>query len=76
MSPEELKIKLESIASEFMSLSNELEELESKLTLNMDKKAVSEIILNLHWAAENITVISLHQVGKALDDNMGTGLKD
>jgi hypothetical protein len=73
MTPDELKNKFDSLADTFMVLSKQLEDLESNLSLNMDKKALSEIISELHWAAENSTVIGLHQIGEALDDNMGTG---
>ena len=76
MKPEELKNKFDSLATNFMALSKELEELDSSLALAMDKKALSEIVTNLHWAAENSTVIGLHQIGEDLDDNMGTGLSD
>lgn len=45
-----------------------------ELKLQMDQKALSEIVSNLTWAAENSTVIGLHQIGEALDDNMGAGV--
>ena len=61
---------------ELMALSKELESLEPELSLEMDKKALAEIISNLHWAAESSTVIGLHQIGEALEDNMGTGISN
>ncbi len=76
MKSDELKNKFDSLADTFMALSKELEDLEPKLSLNMDKKALSEIVSELHWAAENSTLIGLHQIGEALDDNMGTGHSD
>ncbi|AWM60500.1 hypothetical protein C6Y58_13745 [Stutzerimonas stutzeri] len=57
-----------------MALSKELESLAPELSLEMDKKALAEIISNLRWAAENSTVIGLHQIGEALEDNLGTGI--
>lgn len=68
--------EFEKIASKLMALSKELESLEPELSLEMDKKALAEIISNLHWAAENSTVIGLHQIGEALEDNMGTGISN
>ncbi len=71
MKPEELKVTFDKISSDFMSLSKELEILETNLELKVDRSALAEIISNCHWAAENTTVIGLHQIGEALDDNMG-----
>ncbi|WP_287029707.1 hypothetical protein [Pseudomonas sp. UBA6310] len=68
------RVEFEKIASKLMALSKELESLEAEVSLEMDKKALAEIITNLHWAAENSTVIGLHQIGEALEDNMGTGV--
>ena len=68
------QVELEKISSKLMTLSKELESLASELSLEMDKKALAEIISNLRWAAENSTVIGLHQIGEALEDNLGTGI--
>jgi hypothetical protein len=76
MKPDELKNKFDRLADTFMALSQELEDLKPNLSLKMDKKALSEIVSELHWAAENSTVIRLLQIGEALDDNMGTGYSD
>ncbi|WP_444945462.1 hypothetical protein ACJJIP_14940 [Microbulbifer sp. VTAC004] len=76
MEPEKLKRKLDVVVTSCMQLSRDLQSLEAQLSLNMDRKAIREIIGNLHWAAENTTVVGLHQVGEALEDNMGTGLND
>lgn len=69
-----IQVEFEKIASKLMALSKELKILEPEVSLEMDKKALAEIINNLHWAAENSTVIGLHQIGEALEDNMGTGI--
>ncbi|WP_020412083.1 hypothetical protein [Microbulbifer variabilis] len=74
MEPEELKRKLDVVAATCMQLSRELQSIDAQLSLNMDRTEIREIIGNLHWAAENTTVLGLHQVGEALEDNMGTGL--
>ncbi|WHI50168.1 hypothetical protein P3339_17200 [Microbulbifer sp. MLAF003] len=76
MEPKELKRKLDIVATSCMQLSRDLQSLDTQLSLNMDRKAIREIITNLHWAAENSTVIGFHQIGEALEDNMGTGLHD
>lgn len=76
MEPEELKSKVDRLADTFMALSKKLKELEPNLSLAMDKEILSEIVSELHWAAENSTVIGLHQIGEDLSDNMGTGLSD
>ena len=68
------QVELEKIYSKLITLSKELESLASELSLEMDKKALAEIISNLRWAAENSTVIGLHQIGEALEDNLGTGI--
>ncbi|WP_395503620.1 molybdenum cofactor biosynthesis protein MoaE [Ectopseudomonas mendocina] len=68
------QVELEKISSKLITLSKELESLASELSLEMDKKALAEIISNLRWAAENSTVIGLHQIGEALEDNLGTGI--
>jgi len=68
MNPNTTQEKFEKIASKLMALSKELESLASELSLEMDKKALAEIISNLHWGAENSTVIGLHQIGEALED--------
>ncbi len=69
-----LKEKFDDLANTFMELNQEVDKLLPELELQMDKQALSEIASNLTWAAENSTVIGLHQIGEALDDNMGTGV--
>ncbi len=72
----ETKAKLDRVSDNLFQLSIELESIKSDLKYNMDKKAISDICRDLRWATENCTVVGLHQVGEALDDNMGTGLFD
>jgi len=74
MESEELKRKLDVVATSCMQISRVLQSIDAHLSLNMDRKAIREIIANLYWAAENSTVVGLHQIGEALDDNMGTCL--
>ncbi|WHI47603.1 hypothetical protein ACJJIW_15415 [Microbulbifer sp. JMSA004] len=76
MEPEELRWKLDIVATSCIQLSGELQSLYAHLSLSLDRKAIREIITNLHWVAENFTVVGLHQTGEVLDDNMGTGLHD
>ena len=73
MTPTEIKNKFDSIADSVMILSRELNELSSMLQLSGDRKAVQSMTTELHWIAENCTVVGLHQVGEALDDDMGMG---
>ncbi|MDR6984897.1 phosphomevalonate kinase [Rheinheimera pacifica] len=73
MTPNEIKNRFDDIADRVMILSHELDELTSLLQLSGDRKAVQSIRTDLHWIAENCTVVGLHQVGKALDDDMGMG---
>lgn len=76
MKPQELKDEFDSIACSFLALSKKLEALQKHVNLNADKKVISELVSELHWAAENSTVIGLHQINKALEDNLGSGLAD
>lgn len=73
MTPEDRKSKLDDIAKRLFDLREELCRLAPDFELAVDKKAVGHIITDLAWAVENCTVIGLHQVGKALEDNMGFG---
>ncbi len=43
------------------------------LEYDCDLKAARAIGTDLTWAMENTSVISAHQVGKAMNDNMGHG---
>ena len=73
MTSNEIKNKFDDIAGRVMILSRELNELSSMLQLSEDRKAVQLMRTDLHWIAENCTVVGLHQVGEALDDDMGMG---
>ena len=64
------------LSHDLWKIVKELESVYPELKYNMDKKAIVNIITDLNWAVENCTVVGLHQVEKALDDNMGTGLSD
>ena len=71
-----LKNKMDALSSDLWKIAETLDSIQSDLKYNMDKKAILAIITDLHWASENCTVIGLHQIEEALDDNMGTGLQD
>lgn len=45
--------------------------LDDKLELLVDRIAISRIATDLAWAVENTSVVALHQIGEALEDNMG-----
>ncbi len=66
-----LQKEFEKISYKLIDVLDKLEELESQLTLDCDKREISVIIGDLFWAVENCTVIGLHQIGQALDDKMG-----
>jgi hypothetical protein len=74
MKPIRLKQECDSLADTLMSVASRLEAISSEVRLSCDGKAIDGIVTDLHWAAENCTVIGLHQIDKALDDNMGTGV--
>ena len=73
MTREELRSRFEDLSRRLFAASRELEELMPNLTLHADQRAARSILTDLHWATENCTVIGLHQVGEALNDNMGFG---
>ncbi len=73
MTPVELRARLDDLSRRLFAASCELEELLPDLTLPADRRAAQSIVTDLHWATENCTVIGLHQVGEALDDQMGFG---
>jgi hypothetical protein len=50
-----------------------LEPTKPYLEYQCDLNAARAIGADLTWAMENITVISLHQNGQAMNDNMGHG---
>ncbi len=71
MEPKEIKKILDNVASELLRMSDDLEKVRPHLKSKVDKKAISDIVTDLHWGCENCTVVGLHQIGKALDDKMG-----
>jgi hypothetical protein len=71
MTPEERKEKLDALSSRLFVISQEIESLIPELSLEVDQKSARSIVVDLHWAVENCTVIGLHQIGKAPDDTMG-----
>jgi hypothetical protein len=76
VTPEEVRSRLDDLSRRLFAASHELEELLPDLALPADQSAARSIVTNLHWATENCTVLALHQVGEALDDNMGFGGPD
>jgi hypothetical protein len=70
MTPQERK-KLDTIAWQLMDAAGQLGLLMDDLRLECDRSATGSIITDLHWAAENCTVIGLHQIGQARQDTMG-----
>jgi hypothetical protein len=75
MSPNELKTQFDEVAAELLATRTTLNQLRVWLSRADDQKALRGMIADLTWACENCTVIGLHQVGRALDHNMGTGCK-
>jgi hypothetical protein len=71
MLPNELKDRLDEISTRLWAARSELEQIYPALTRSDDRQALREILTNLTWACENCSVIGSHQIGKALDDNMG-----
>jgi hypothetical protein len=47
--------------------------IEAHLEFDCDVNATKAIKTDLVWAMENTSVISAHQLGKAMKDNMGCG---
>jgi len=74
MQNKNLKEKLDELSKQLWNIKKECCNLDKYLELEMDKKAIKTIQIDLTWACENLTVIGLHQIDDALDDNMGTGV--
>ncbi|CAN5902744.1 hypothetical protein BH24DEI2_BH24DEI2_29020 [soil metagenome] len=68
---ENLKRLFEDARDDAMRLYRKLSQLYDFLESDVDRTACQSILTDLMWAAENCTVIGLHQIGKKLDDNMG-----
>jgi len=73
MGPEQLKHRFDEIRRSLWASRGELEQLLPFLASAVDQKAAMGIMTDLTWACENCTVIGLHQIGQALEDNMGCG---
>jgi hypothetical protein len=71
MTPKQLKTRLDDLATRLWAIAEELEHLKPELALDVDRRAANGIVTDLHWATENCTVMGLHQIGRAMDDNMG-----
>jgi hypothetical protein len=76
MKNDEVKHQYDELSRQLKVVIKSLKSLEPHLTLNMDKRANNEIQNDLIWSVEKISVIGLHQINEALEDNNGTGLKD
>ena len=66
---QQIKEKLDKAATLLMQARKLCEEVE--LDSPIDKKAMKIILTDINWAIENCTVIGLHSISEALDDNMG-----
>ena len=69
-----VKERFDILSNNLWKIRKECEELLDTVELEMDKKAIQDIIVDLDWACENLTVVGLHQINQELDDNMGTGI--
>lgn len=76
MTPEQVKARFDELASYLWKAYEELGSLAVLLTRRDDQRAAEAILTDLVWAMENCTVIGLHQIGKALEDDMGYGSYD
>jgi len=73
MNKNDRKKEFDIIANELVSVYHRLERLRAEVGCDADRIAIDRMMVDLAWAIENCSVIGLHQIGKALDDNMGTG---
>ena len=70
MTPELLKRRFDAVAGTLWLARDELERLSAHLTTPIDRNAAKSVLCDLAWACENCTVLGLHQIGEALDDDM------
>lgn len=63
-----LKLLFDDAAADAMALYRKLNQLYYLLEPGRDRVACQRIMTDLTWAAENCTVIGLHQIGKAMHD--------
>jgi hypothetical protein len=71
MNNEERAKRFADIGNSLWKLADELEQLSCELSLEVDRKAIHHALPNLRWSAENCSVISKHQVGEAMQHDMG-----
>ena len=69
----ELKTKLETIGKTLWEARMELQSIARELVFQCDRAEAESIMTELTWATENCSVMAKHQIGKALNDNMGSG---
>jgi len=69
---EQRKRKCDDLALRVIEINRELHDLAQELE-GLDRRAAAYIMTDLTWAAENLTVIGLHQINEALTDTMGIG---
>jgi len=74
MNKKEVKKRFDELAKQLWNIKKECCKLNEYFELEMDCKAMREIQTDLTWACENLSVLGLHQIDEALDDNMGTGI--
>lgn len=70
-SREKLSRKFVEISQRFWAIHQDLRALERYCELDCDRQAIDRIEIDLIWAMENATVISLHMVGGCLENTMG-----
>ena len=63
------------LSNQLADARKEVENLFPHLTSEVDKAAAKSIMTDLMWAMENTHIIGLHQIGEALEDNMGYDCK-
>ncbi len=71
LTPKEVKSKLDNLAHIISEVNAELIELKTYFLEAYDVEEIQCISTDLSWAAENMTVLGLHQIGKALNDQFG-----
>ncbi len=71
MNKEQLSKRFKGLAQTVSDIREMLDDYSQFLDNEIDRHAASNILTDLAWAAENLTVLSLHQEGKALEDTMG-----
>ena len=75
MTPREIKIRMELAAKHLTEVHDCLKVVHPNLA-GVDYHVVSKMLTEVAWAAENCTVIALHQEGKAMEDDMGATISE